>query len=68
MSYYKIGDRVRILQISTDNEEVKVGDEGTIVNLISAHQYRIKLDSDSSIDLKARQFEKAGKWVLDDNF
>ena len=61
MSYYKIGDRVRIIQVATDNEEVKVGDEGTIVNLISAHKFRIKLDSESNVDLKARQFEKAGK-------
>ncbi|GJM29057.1 MAG: hypothetical protein DHS20C17_16920 [Cyclobacteriaceae bacterium] len=61
MSYYKIGDRVKIIQISADSKDIKVGDEGTIMNLISAHLFRIKLDNDTSFDLKARQFEKAGK-------
>ena len=59
MSYYKIGDRVRIIQASPDNKEIKVGDEGTIVNRLSAHLYRIELDNGSSLDLKARKFDKA---------
>jgi hypothetical protein len=59
MSYYKIGDRVRLIQVSSDNKEIKVGDEGTIINRISAHLYRIQLDNGPSLDLKAKQFDKA---------
>jgi len=58
MSYYRIGDRVRLIQASPDNEEIKVGDEGTLVNRISAHLYRIEFDNGTSLDLKARKFEK----------
>ena len=59
MSYHRIGDRVRVLQASPDSKDIKVGDEGTLINLISAHLYRIKLDNGSSLDLNAQQFEKA---------
>ena len=58
MSYYRIGDRVKVLQISPEITDVKVGDEGTIMNFMSAHLYRIKFDNDQSLDLKAQQFEK----------
>lgn len=58
MSYHKIGDRVRVLQVSPDNKDIKVGDEGIIMNLISAHLYRIQLDSGPNLDLKSQQFEK----------
>ena len=57
MSYHRIGDRVRVIQVSPDSKDIKVGDEGTIMNLISAHLYRIKLDN-GSLDLNAQQFEK----------
>lgn len=60
MSYYKIGARVRVIQVSTESKDIKVGDEGTIMNFISAHLYRIKLDSGPSLDLNAQQFEKVG--------
>jgi hypothetical protein len=58
MSYYKISDRVKITQIPPDSKDIEVGDEGTIVNMISAHLYRIKLDKGPSLDLNAQQFEK----------
>ena len=58
MSYHRIGDRVRVLQVSPDIDDIKVGDEGTIMNLMSAHLFRIKLDSGPSLDLNAQQFEK----------
>jgi transcription antitermination factor NusA-like protein len=58
MSYYKIGDRVKVIQVPADNKDVAVGDEGNMVNLISAHLYRIKFDDGSTSDLKAHQFEK----------
>jgi hypothetical protein len=61
MSYYKIGDRVRVIQVSPGSKDIEVGevgDEGTIVNLISAHLYRITLDNGPSLDLNAQQFEK----------
>ena len=60
MSYYKIGARVKVIQVPSDSEDIKVGEEGTITNFISAHLYRIKLDSGPSLDLNAQQFEKAG--------
>ena len=60
MSYYKIGDRVRVIQISPGSEDIKLGDEGKIMNFMSAHLYRIKFDNGTSLDLKAQQFEKAG--------
>ncbi len=60
MSYYKIGDRVRVIQLSPGSKDIEVGDEGTIVNLISATLYRIKLDNGPSLDLNAQQFEKVG--------
>ena len=60
MSYYKIGDRVRVIQLSPGSKDIEVGDEGTIVNLISATLYRIKLDKGPSLDLNAQQFEKVG--------
>jgi len=60
MSYYKIGDRVRVIQVSPGSKDIEVGDEGTIVNLISAHLYRIKLDNGPNLDLNAQQFEKGG--------
>jgi len=59
-SYYKIGDRVRVIQVPPGSEDIEVGDEGTIVNFISAHLYRIKLDSGPSLDLNYQQFEKVG--------
>jgi hypothetical protein len=58
MIYYKIGDRVRVIQVYPGSKDIEVGDEGTIVILISAHEYRIKLDSGISVDLIAHQFEK----------
>ena len=58
MGYYKIRDRVRVIEAPHDNKDINVGDEGTIVILISTHEYRIKLDSGISVDLIARQFEK----------
>ncbi len=60
MSYYKIGDRVRVIQVSPGSKDIEVGDEGTIVNLISVHLYRIKLDNGPSPDLNAQHFEKVG--------
>jgi len=61
-SYYKIGDRVRVIQVPplAGKKKIKVGDEGTIINLLSAHLYRIKLDSGISVNLSARQVEKVG--------
>jgi hypothetical protein len=59
MGYYKIGDRVRVIEAPHDNKDIKVGYEGVIMNFISAHLYRIKLDNGPSLDLNARQFEKA---------
>jgi len=58
MSYHKIGDRVRVIQVSPGSKDIKAGDEGTIMNFISAHLYRIKLDNGPSLDLNAQQFEK----------
>jgi len=58
MGYFKIGDRVRVIEAPHDNKDIKVGYEGVIMNLISAHEYRIKLDSGISVDLIAQQFEK----------
>jgi len=58
MGYYKIGDRVRVIEAPHDNKDINVGDEGTIVNFISAHLYRIKLDNGPSVNLKYQQFEK----------
>ena len=58
MSYHKIGDRVRVIQVSPGSKDIKVADEGTLMNLISAHLYRIKLDNGPSLDLNAQQFEK----------
>ena len=55
---YKIGDLVRVIEAPHDNQDIKVGYEGVIMNLISAHEYRIKLDRGISVDLSARQFEK----------
>jgi len=55
---YKIGDRVRVIQVPPGSKDIEVGDEGTIVNLISAHFYRIKLDKGISVNLSARQVEK----------
>jgi len=60
MSYYKIGDRVRVIQVPPGSKKIKVGDEGTIMNLLSATLYRIKLDSGPSLDLNGQQFEKVG--------
>ncbi len=60
MSYYKIGDRVRVIHVSPGNKKIKVGDEGTIMNLLSAHLYRIKLDKGISVNLNYQQFEKGG--------
>ncbi len=60
MGYYKIRDRVRVIEAPHDNKDINVGDEGTIVNFISAHLYRIKLDNGPSLDLNAQQFEKVG--------
>ena len=60
MSYYKIGNRVKVIQVPPDSKDIKVGDEGTLMNVMSAHLYRIKLDSGPSLDLNAQQFEKAG--------
>jgi len=59
-SYYKIGDRVRVIQVPPGSKKIKVGDEGTIINLLSAHLYRIKLDSGISVNLSAQQIEKVG--------
>jgi len=61
---YKISDRVRVIQ-SFGGENIKEGDEGVIVNLISAHFYRIKLDSGISVNLSARQFEKVEQGTFD---
>ena len=58
MSYHRIGDRVRVIQVSPGSKDIEVGDEGTIMNFISAHLYRIKLDNGPSLDLNAQQFEK----------
>ena len=58
MSYHKIGDRVRVIQVSPGSKDIKAGDEGTIMNFISAHLYRFKVDNGSSLDLNAQQFEK----------
>jgi len=57
---YKIGDRVRVIQVLPGSKKIKVGDEGTIMNLLSAHLYRIKLDKGPSLYLNAQQFEKVG--------
>jgi len=58
MIYYKIGDRVRVIQVPPGSKKIKVGDEGTIMNLLSAHLYRIKLDEGISVNLNYQQFEK----------
>ena len=58
MSYYKIGDRVRVIQVPPGNKDISLKDEGTIINKISAHLYRIKFDNEASFDLSALQFEK----------
>jgi len=61
---YKIGDRVRVIQVPPGSKKIKVGDEGTIMNLLSAHLYRIKLDKGIrggiSVNLNYQQFEKVG--------
>ena len=58
MRSYKIGDRVRVIQVSPGSKDIKVGYEGVIMNFISAHFYRIKLDKGISVNLSARQLEK----------
>lgn len=57
---YEISDRVRVIQVPLGSKKIKKGDEGVIKELISAHVYKIKLDSGISADLIDQQFEKVG--------